>query len=106
MMCVCVCGGGATGTQTRNLFLRHHLFLFLEHLLPLGDGRLLLVEVILRFLYGLLQGLLLSVVLSCKLPGLADALQHLGPLLGVLQSDGLHCSLAGSETGCSMNNQQ
>lgn len=87
---------------SRNLFPRRHLFLFLKHLLPLGYCRLLLVEVVLRFLFGFLQGFLLPVIFSSKLPRLTDALQDLSTFLCMLQSDGLHCSLPRNTTH--MNN--
>lgn len=76
--------------------MRRYLCLLLGHLLPLSSRRFLPVEVKLRVLVGLLQGLLPPVVLCSVLSGLTDALEHLGPLLGVLQSYGLHRSLVRS----------
>lgn len=85
--------GAEAGRDSFGGFMSRYLFLFLGHLLPLSIRRFLLVEVKLRVLFGLLQGLLPPVVLCSVLYGLTDALEHLGPLLGVLQSYGLHCSL-------------
>lgn len=85
--------------------MRRYLCLLLGHLLPLSSRRFLLVEVKLCLLFGPLQGLLPPVVLCSVLSGLTDALEHLGPLLGVLQSYGLHRSLVRSRREFISNKQ-